>query len=159
MDIVFLSKLLGVFALSAVIFWAGIPAGFAIGLSPFLSALVTGSGAFASVLLVVFAGVGLRIWITKLRQGKTSAVLAIDPPLSPKPEPKPNFFRKIWNRYGLIGLALTAPLLSGTLAGAALAVALGSKRGPILIWFAVGIILWAAVIVTAVTLGVNFTKH
>ena len=99
------------------------------------------------------------MWITKLRHGKTSAVLAVDPPLSAKPEPKPNFFRKIWNKYGLIGLALTAPLLSGTLAGAALAAALGSKRGSILIWFAVGIILWAAVLVTAVTVGVSFTKH
>jgi uncharacterized membrane protein len=157
MDYEFASKVFGVFALSTVFFWAAIPAGIALGLSPILTGLMTAVGAYISVLVVVFAGEALGNLIKRWRSNRVKPADTIKK-VKLEPAKNPGLFRKMWDRWGLIGVALSAPIVSGTIGGTALVLALGSKRKRILIWFAIGIVAWATVLVSTITLGISIFK-
>ena len=158
MDFVFVAKVFGVLALSTVIFWAAIPAGIAIGLSPLLTGLLTAAGAYISVLLVVFAGGAVRKMILRWLGNRVKPADTIKTVPSNAPDNPQGLFRRIWNRWGLIGIALSAPIITGTIGGTALVVALGSQRARILFWFAIGIAAWELIMVTTITLGISIIK-
>jgi Ca2+/H+ antiporter, TMEM165/GDT1 family len=60
--------------------------------------------------------------------------------------------RDLWRRYGLAGLALLAPLLTGVHLAAVMALALGSPRRATAAWMTASIAVWT-VGVTAVTVA------
>jgi len=63
--------------------------------------------------------------------------------------------RQIWDRYGLPGLALAAPILTGVHLAALLALAAGSRGGLIAGWMTVGIAAWTVVLVAGSAFGVS----
>ncbi|SNR23521.1 small multi-drug export protein [Halorubrum vacuolatum] len=63
--------------------------------------------------------------------------------------------RRIWDRYGLPGLALAAPVLTGVHLAALLALAAGSRGRAIAGWMTVGIAAWTVVLVAGSAFGVS----
>ena len=135
-------KVLSVFALAMVELWAAIPAGLALGLDPVLTGGASGLGAATAVTAIVLLGEGARTWLLR-RRGVES-----------RSEHHGVVFR-IWSRYGVIGLGLVAPLVTGAPLGAALGIALGAPARGLLSWMIVGIVLWSVVLTVAGVLGLE----
>jgi membrane protein DedA with SNARE-associated domain len=133
-------KLLSVFALATIELWAAIPAGLALGLNPFLVGIGAAVGSISGTLIVVLVGERLRNWLVRRYSSK-------------KEKQKPGLIHKIWQRYGLIGLGLLAPLLTGAPLGAALGLSLGAQAGRLMLWMSLGIVLWAAILTAIGILG------
>ena len=132
-------QFLSVVAIGAVELWAAVPAGIAMGLPAPLVWLATVCGALLGVALVVIAGDRLRAWLVHhfghggAREGGR--------------------LRRLWDRYGVIGWGLLAPLLLGAPLAAAVGVALGATRGRLLFWLGIGVTVWTTVLALAVVLG------
>jgi hypothetical protein len=150
----FLVKLLTITAMGALLIWAAVPAGLAMGLHPALAAAATAIGSMLAVLVVVLVGEPARAWLLKrfgpqLEQLRRSASRDPDAP----PQGGAGLIVRVWERYGFIGLALVAPLFPGPAGAAALSLALGIPGRRVLFWGCAGIILWTAGFTLAVTLG------
>lgn len=63
--------------------------------------------------------------------------------------------RRVWDRYGLPGLSIASPILTGVHLAALLALAAGSSRAAIARWMTVGIAIWTVVLVGGSMLGVS----
>lgn len=136
----FLWKTGSVFGLGILELWAGIPAGFALGLPPWLTGLAAGAGSVLGALLVILLGDRLRNWILRKR-GKEKS--------------EESRMHRIWNRYGVAGLGLLSPLLTGAPLGAALGVAFGASPRRLLAWMSIGIAAWSVILTTLAALGVS----
>lgn len=63
--------------------------------------------------------------------------------------------RRLYERYGLPGLALLGPLVTGVHVAALVALAAGSPRRPTLGWLLGGVVLWSAVAASATVFGLD----
>ncbi len=133
-------KLLTVLGLGAIELWAAIPAGLALKLHPVAIFLTATIGALLGALLTALLGERVRAWLIKHRK-------------STGEKKNPGRIYRIWLRYGVVGLGLSAPLLTGAPAAVALGLALGAPRGRLLFWVSLGIILWSPVLTIAGVLG------
>jgi hypothetical protein len=122
-------SVLAVFTASILELWLAIPLGLALGLNPVIIALVSMAGSIVAVLAVALSGAGLRTRILKWRSkdGKMPH----------------NRWYHIWNKYGVVGLGLTSPLIFGAPLGTAIGIALGAKKEPLIIWMSLGILIWS----------------
>lgn len=96
-------------------------------------------GALLGIAVVVVAGDSLRTWLVD-RFGHGGAH-------------EGGRLRQLWERYGVIGWGLIAPLLLGGPLAAAIGVALGAARGRLVFWLGLGAAVWTTVLVVAVALG------
>ncbi len=133
----FLLKLLSTAAAGALDVWVGIITGVAMGLSPFLSGAVSIASAVVGVTLVVVVGERL--------QGRIYRRLA----------KRRTRIERVWKRYGIPGVALQAPLLTGPLLATILALGLGAPPRTLLYWMFASIVLWGVVLTGAVALGLS----
>ncbi len=60
---------------------------------------------------------------------------------------------RAWKRYGIPGVALQAPLLTGPLLATLLALALGAPPRSLLLWMLASVVLWGLVLTGAAALG------
>jgi hypothetical protein len=134
-------QFLSVAAVAVVELWAAAPAGIAMGLPAPLVWLATLCGALLSIAVVVVAGDRLRAWLV----GRFGHGVAREG----------GRMRRLWDRYGVIGWGLLAPLLLGAPLAAAAGVALGAARGRLLFWLGVGVTIWTTVLTLAVALGAD----
>ena len=140
-----LPKVLSVFVMAFVYFWASIPAGFALGLGPVLVALTAWLSYTAGVALILVIGKPIVDWLMKRFGSKLNA--------------NPNsLFRRAWDRFGLVGLSLLGPITIGAQTSAALGLTLGVPPRKLLVGLALGAALWAVLITGAVLLGVAGAK-
>lgn len=133
-------KLAGVFVIGLVELWGAIPAGFAFQLHPVATAVVAALGSAAGAGLVIHLGDTLRNWIMRYRGGKESK--------------SGGRVYRIWDKYGVIGLGLLSPLITGAPLGAALGVTFGARPRRLLLWMTIGILLWSAILTGAGALGI-----
>lgn len=122
--------------------WLAIPTGVALQLHPVLNGLASALGAIIGALLVIFLGDRLRNWILKKR-GKA------------KGQEKRGWIYTVWDKYGVIGLGLLSPLITGAPLGAAIGISLGASPGRLLFWMALGIVVWSLILTTITTLGLT----
>lgn len=134
-----LVKMLTVAGLGMLELWAAIPAGLALGVNPVVTAVVAGVGALLGVVVVVVLGGGLRTWLLQRHGGRNHG--------------REGRIYRILSRYGVVGLGLLAPLLTGAPLGAALAVTVGAPRGRFFFSMALGIVLWSVLLTLAAMLG------
>ena len=132
-----LSKILSTAAAGALDVWVGIVTGLALGLSPALSGAVSVASALAGVTLVVTLGGRLREVVYRSRR------------LARRRER----IESVWERYGIPGVALQAPLLTGPVLATLMALALGAPARPLLLWMLASVVFWGAVITGAAALG------
>lgn len=125
-------KLLTIFILGVAELWAAAPAGVVLSLNPVLVFSVAAAGAVAGGTVVVLLGERVKAWLE--RRGKRE-----------KLEERHGFLYRIWQRYGVIGWGLLAPLLVGSPLGAALGLVFGAPVRRLLVWLSVGSVLWSSV--------------
>lgn len=135
-----LPKLGGVFALAFFSFSVAISIGVAIGISPLLVGVTAWTSYMAGVLLVVALGEPLRARLLTRFGGKMAAI-----------EGSP--ICRAWDRYGLIGLCLLAPVTTGAQIGVVVALALGAPARRLVIWMVIGAALWAVGLTLIVAVG------
>lgn len=138
-DATTLATLAALFALAFVWYWGAIPAGVALGIDPLIAALVAWLGYSAGVALVVALGGPGRDWLLA-RLGNRAA----DPN---------SLLTRAWRRFGLLGLALLAPITVGAQVGAALGLLLGASPPRLILGMAFGGAVWGAGITLAAWLG------
>lgn len=129
-----------VFGAGILELWAAIPLGLAINLNPVIIGVASALGAILAAFLVTAVGDSIRERVIKWRYGENKDL-------------KDGRYYKIWNKYGIVGLGLISPLLFGAPVGAALGIALGSHKKPLLIWMSIGIVIWSAGLTAAGYLG------
>ena len=134
-----LLKLLSTAVAGALDVWVGIITGVALGLSPTLSGAISIASAVLGVTLVVAGGERLQGRIYRSRR------------LAKRRER----IERVWKRYGIPGLALQAPLLTGPLLATVLALGLGAPPRPLLGWMLASIVLWGAALTGAAALGLS----
>ncbi len=132
-----LLKLLSTAAAGALDVWVGIITGVALGLSPALSGALSIVSAVVGVTLVVVAGERLQHLIYRSRH------------LAKRRER----IERVWKRYGIAGVALQAPLLTGPILATLLALTLGAPPRPLLLWMLASVVFWGAVLTGATALG------
>jgi hypothetical protein len=143
-------KLLTIFGLATLELWVAIPAGFAMNAHPVAIGVATAVGATLGVVIVVLLGDRFRTWLLGRKRKNRE-----DDPLKAKEGGRQETIEKIWNRYGVAGLGLLAPLITGAPLGAALGIALGAPVGKLLFWMTVGVILWSTLLTTVGALGIS----
>jgi hypothetical protein len=131
---------LTVFSLGMVGMWLAIPVGIAIELEPSAIVLLTALGAITGSFIVQFFGAGIR-----------ERLLGTCKRLDPNSDS--SLTGKVWHRYGIIGLGLIAPLVTGIPLGTAIAVALGGNKLKVSVCMVTGIVLWSVVLTLAALLG------
>jgi hypothetical protein len=136
-----LPRLVSIFALAFVSFWASIPAGIALGVAPAIVAVTAWASYTAGVILVALLGEPLRARLLKRFGGRVAS--------------NPNSaIRRAWDRFGLIGLSLLAPVTTGAQIGAIIGLALGVPAPKLIAGMSLGAALWGIGITLAVVLGV-----
>ena len=102
-------------------------------------------GAGLGALATALVGERVRSWLVRRHSGKGET------------RPHGLVFR-IWERYGVIGLGLLAPPLTGAPLGVALGLTLGAPVGRLLLWMSLGIVLWSIPLTLVGALGIEGIK-
>jgi len=131
-------KFITVTGLGIIELWAAIPAGTALKLHPLINGLASGLGAIIGALLVIILGDCLRNWLLKKKD---------------KEQKNKGWIYRIWDKYGVIGLGILSPLITGSLLGAAIGISLGASPKRLIFWMSVGIVIWTIVLTIISTLG------
>lgn len=107
--------------------YAAIPAGFAMGLSPWIILLASVIGGLIGVFVAAFLGERIRNLFVKNKPKKEE-------------KPKTGIVYRIWNKYGIIGLGFLGTLTVG--APLSLAVGIGFKAPiqKLITWCCLGVI-------------------
>jgi hypothetical protein len=139
-------KLLTIFALGVAELWAAAPAGVVMRLDPLLVCAVAALGAVAGGTVIILLGERVKAWLQQRRKRE-------------KLEERRGLLYRVWQRYGVIGWGLLAPLLIGSPLGAAFGLVLGAPPRRLLPWLAAGSILWSVVFSILTALGSHFLKR
>jgi hypothetical protein len=136
-----LAAIVSIFGLAFFYFWPAIPAGLALGLSPFIVIATTTLSYTSGVALVVVVGGRFRQWVMN-RLGRQDVL-------------KPNsLLGRVWERFGVIGLGLLAPMTIGSQLGAGLGVTLDKRPARVFLWMCIGGLVWSIILTALVSLGV-----
>lgn len=124
-----------------------IPIAIGLDLDPMLVGMVAFAGNVGSVyLLLGFHGRVAR-WRARRRDEPEEAAA--------KPNRRTVWAKRLWDRYGLPGLSLAAPVLTGVHLAALIALAAGSRRRAVAGWMTVGIAAWTVALVAGSMLGLS----
>jgi hypothetical protein len=123
------SGLTTAFGLGVIYFIAAIPAGIAAGAGAWTAAIVAGLGYTCGGAAVLLAGAPLRAWLVK----KLKIPVQRDPA---------KLIWRMWDRGGLLGLCLVAPVTIGPQATAVIALAAGERTPKIVSFIALGVAPW-----------------
>ncbi|GAB4026137.1 hypothetical protein [Spirosoma koreense] len=128
------TKYLSVLIASTIKFIGGPLSGAALGLTWLETAICTTMGMMLSVLIISYIGTAIQ------------ALLQQYWPRTPK-----RFTRRtrlairIWQRFGLAGIALLTPVILTPIGGTVLAISFGVKRGPLLLYMLISGVSWAMI--------------
>ncbi|MGA0094453.1 MAG: hypothetical protein ACO3J2_09200 [Chthoniobacterales bacterium] len=123
------SGLATAFGLGAIYFIAAIPAGIAAGAGAWTVAVAAAQRYTAGGVVVLVAGAPLRAWLVK----KLKIPVQRDPA---------KLVWRMWDRGGLLGLCLVAPVTIGPQATAVIALAVGERTPKIAAFIALGVVPW-----------------
>ncbi len=123
------SGLTTAFGLGFIYFIAAIPAGVAAGANPWLAGAAAALGYVAGGTVVLVAGAPLRAWLVR----KLRIPVERDPS---------KLIWRMWERGGLMGLCLVAPVTIGPQATAVIALAVGERTPKIVAFIALGVAPW-----------------
>lgn len=122
-----------------------IPLGIVAGLSPLWVMVMAFVGNMVTVLALIIGFDKFKIWYTKRQVAKGK-------PVNKKSERA----KRIWNKYGLPGLALLGPILIGTHIAAFIGMTLGATKKNTTLWLTISIGLWTLFFGIATALGFDF---
>ncbi|TWT08956.1 small multi-drug export protein [Planomicrobium sp. CPCC 101079] len=122
-----------------------IPLGIVAGLSPFWVMAMAFIGNMLTVLALIIGFDKFRDWYMKRQEAKGKAV-----------NKKSERAKRIWNKYGLPGLALLGPILIGTHIAAFIGMTLGATKKNTTIWLTISIGIWTLAFGILTALGFDF---
>lgn len=134
-----------IFGWAFLSFWSAIPAGIALQVSPVGVALTVTVSYGCGAALVVVAGTSLRARIARRMNRSSQAA---------QPNRMVTRVQAAWKRYGLVGLALLAPMTVGAQLGAVIGLSLGANPLRLVIAMTLGAALWSVAITLSVVAGV-----
>ena len=126
--------------------YKGVPVGYAIQASPFITAIFTALGSLTVVFVIYVSGTSIKKWIIKKFVKK-------------QVEKKRNKFNNIMDRYGVIGLGLFAPGIIGPIITVILGLMLVRYPKRLMIFLSVGIVLWSAALTILAFVSFNLRKQ
>ena len=142
-----LAALATIFGWAFFSFWSAIPAGIALNVAPVLVAATVTLSYASGVALVLLVGAPIRERIRRrmLRHDDADS------------EARPNRMvqrvQAAWERYGMVGLALLAPMTVGAQIGAVIGLSFGARPLRLLLAMTLGAAAWALLITLAAVLG------
>ncbi|SDQ93580.1 small multi-drug export protein [Natronobacterium texcoconense] len=120
-----------------------IPIAIGLGLDPVLTGAVAFAGNVLSVYALVVFYRRVANWLQRRRDDES------------EPSDRYARARRLWDRYGLPGLALGGPVLAGVHVAALVALLAGSRSRTVAAWMTTGIFVWTIVLVAASAYGVS----
>ena len=129
------AKYVSVFLLSMVKFFGGPLTGAALGLNFWQTFGLTVAGMMTSVLLFSIIGTAVSKYYAKNRRLQKKPVF----------NKKSRRIVKVWQQFGMGGIAFLTPILLSPIIGTILATVLGAKRGQILLHMLWSAVLWGSV--------------
>lgn len=132
-----------------------VPAGILAGLPALPVAVVAAAGNILTLIPVIVAGDRLRAWWRRRRRRIAQLPDPDEPATEVGPSLRAGRAQRLFDRYGLPGLALLGPVLTGIHVAAVAAVAAGAQRRPALWWLSGGVVLWALVAALLTVLGIE----
>ena len=128
------AKYIAVILASTIKFLGGPLSGAALGLTWFETAMCTTVGMMISVVIITYAGEGLRLLMQRIR------------PSTPKRFTKRTRLAvRIWRRSGMMGIAFLTPVILTPIGGTILAVSFGVRRGQLILYMLISGIIWAVI--------------
>jgi membrane protein YqaA with SNARE-associated domain len=122
-----LLKILTVAGLATFEIYAAIPAGYAMGLSPWIILLASVTGGLVGVFVAAFLGDKIKALIYKNKTPKAE-------------KPKTGLVYRIWEKYGLIGLGLIGTFTVGAPVSIAVGVGFNANLHKLLFWCCIGVL-------------------
>ena len=135
-----------------------IPTGVLAGMPPGPTAAVAVAGNLTTVVAVAFAGDRMAGWWRARRAKRTEAAdlpEAVEPPDPSPRRDRSGRARELARRWGVPGLALLAPITTGTHVATVAAVAAGNDVRRVLRWMTGGLVAWAAAAAVATSAGLD----
>ena len=122
-----------------------IPLGIISGLSPVWVILTAIVGNMLTVLIVIFGFQKVKEWIEarNRKNGKAESK-------------RTERGKRIWNKYGMPGVALLGPVVIGTHIAAFIGLLFGANKTNVTVWMTISIVLWSLVFGIATALGFDF---
>lgn len=122
-----------------------IPLGIVTGLSPIWVIILGFLANLLTVLVVIVGYQKVKDWMDKRKQGEE------------KEESKRTARgKKIWDKYGMPGVALLGPIFIGAHIAAFLGLFLGAKKSNVTLWMTISLALWSLVFGIATAAGFDF---
>lgn len=119
-----------------------VPIAIGLGLDPLLTGIVAFAGNVASVYALIRFHRRLSTWWRR-RRGTDETI----------PGGRYTRARRLWDRYGLPGLSMSGPVLTGVHVAALVALVAGSPDRAVAGWMTVGIGVWTALLVAGSVFG------
>jgi membrane protein YqaA with SNARE-associated domain len=123
-----LLKILTVAGLATFEIYAAIPAGFALGLSPWVILFASLAGGIAGVFVAAFLGDKIRAFFHKNKPTKQNA------------QQKHPVITKLWNKYGIFGLGFLGTVSVGAPISIAVGVGLNADIKKLVIWCCLAVV-------------------
>lgn len=131
-----------------------IPLGLAWGLPPVALAVVVFVGNTLTIVPVVWLHRYWRAW--RVQRAKKRRAEGKRSPNVDRPRTRRGTrAKRLWAKYGLPGLALLAPLVTGVHLAVAIALLAGATRRAVMTWFMVSIAAWTIGLTVTVALGIE----
>lgn len=139
-----IAKSVSVFGWAWFSFWTAIPTGLALGLHPIIVITITSSSYISGIVMVLLPAKSVRDWVSR-RIGKNLDNSTHDD----------RFYMRMWERYGVIGFGLIAPMAVGAQLGVMIGVALNISRRQLMLWMTIGVISWSVGLTLLTVTGVT----
>ncbi len=121
-----------------------IPAAIGLGFDPVATGVAAFAGSLTAVVAIVLAHERLTAWWARRTGSDVS-----------ESSDRYGRARRLWKRYGLVGLSFAGPILAGIHLTALLAVVVGEDARLTVGWLAVGLAAWTVGLVGASAVGVS----
>jgi hypothetical protein len=138
----FIPAIVSTFGVAFFWFIGAIPAGAALQLPVAVAALTAWASYVVGVVIIIALGAPLRAALAN----RFNIALTHNPD---------QLFWRVWDRFGLWGLGLLAPVTVGSQTAALIGLALGVKPLQLLAATAAGALIWSIVIALVMSLGVS----
>lgn len=122
-----------------------IPLGIIGGLSPVWVMILAFVGNLLTVLMVIIGFQKVKEWMESRKRKKGNGE-----------SKRTERGKRIWNKYGMPGVALLGPIVIGTHIAAFIGLLFGAKKTNATVWMTISIALWTLIFGIATALGFDF---
>jgi len=133
------------FGLGFFYFLGAIPSGVAAGLPVAMAGVMAWVGYSCGAVVLVAAGTPAREWVVK----KLGVSIVHDPA---------KWIWRAWDRAGLAGLALIAPVTVGPQIGAVISLVMGEPAWRVVLFFSLGVIPWCLLFALLTSAGADLVR-